>query len=423
MKILEPAQLDFAALIRPSEVVAWGQAAAEPATLTQELMRQRHQIGNFGVFIGATWSDSADPTFSDCVRFHSYCGAGANRNLAKAGLLEILPCHYSQLGALISSGELRIDVLMLQVAPAASDGRYSLSLAHEYLIPAINKARLVIAEINEQAPWTYGQRYLSASDIDFAILTSRPPLAPMRSDPTGAEQAVARRVATLIDDGATLQFGLGTVPEMVLRELASHRNLGVHTGALVDEVADLMAAGVITNARKTIDVGVSIAGVAMGGSTLCDFVHRNAAVQFRSVEYTHAPHVLAGIDRFTAINSAIEVDLSGQINTEVARGAYVGAVGGALDFLRGAHLSRGGLPIVALPATAGTGLHKVSRIVVSLSGPATIPRSDAGLIVTEYGVADLRGLPLLERAKRLISIAAPEFREELECSIRGLALV
>lgn len=423
MKILESDQLDLAALIRPNETVMWGQAGAEPVILTHALMRQRQRIGRFQVFVGATWSDSVDPAFTDCVQFLSYCGAGVNRTLAKAGLLEILPCHYSQLGDLISSRQLRIDVLMLQVAPPGPDGRYSLSLAHEYLIPAIGSARLVIAEINEQAPWTYGLHSLGASDIDYAVMTSRLPLEAPRADPTDAERTVARHVAALINDGSTLQVGIGTIPAAVLGELAGHRELGIHSGALVDETAHLIEAGVVTNARKTIDAGVSVAGVAMGGRTLYACIHRNAAIQFRSVGYTHAAHVLAGIDCFAAINSAVEVDLTGQVNTEVARGIYVGAVGGVLDFLRGAHRSRGGLPIVAMPATAGAGPHKTSRIVVSLSGPATIPRADAGFVVTEHGVADLRGLSLLERRKRLISIAAPEFREELKRAIRGLALV
>jgi acetyl-CoA hydrolase len=422
LKVLDACRLDFGALVRPGDSVMWGQAGAEPVTLTQALMEQRHLIGNFGVFVGATWSRSADPTFADCVRFSSYCGAGGNRRLANDGLLDVLPCHYSQFADLISSRQLRVDVLMLQVAPAGADGQYSLSLAHEYLVPAIDSARVVIAEINDQAPWTHGPRHLCADDIDFAIVTSRPPLESAHADPSDIERTIARHVASLIGDGSTLQFGIGVIPEAVACELTGHRALGIHTGALGDGAARLIEAGVVTNARKTVDAGVSVAGVAMGGRGLYDHIHRNAAVQFRSVRYTHAADVLAGIDCFTAVNSAIEVDLTGQVNTEEARGVYVGAVGGALDFLRGAHRSRGGLPIVAMPATAGSVAQKVSRIVTSLSGPATVPRSDAGVIVTEHGVADLRGLSLFERRKRLMAIAAPEFRDELERDIHRSAL-
>jgi acetyl-CoA hydrolase len=264
---------------------------------------------------------------------------------------------------------------------------------------------------------------LSADDVHVAVVTARRPLESTRGDPTETEKTVAQQVSAVIEDGSTLQFGIGSIPETVLRELGSHRELGIHTGALVDEAARLIEAGVVTNARKTVDAGVSIAGVAMGSRTLHDFVHRNSSVQFRSVCYTHAADVLASIDRFVAVNSALEVDLTGQINTEVARGIYVGAVGGVLDFLRGAHRSKGGMPIIALPSTAGSGPQIASRIVGSLSGPASIPRADAGLIVTEHGVADLRGLSLGERARRLISIAAPQFRDELQRHAQAAALV
>ena len=210
----------------------------------------------------------------------------------------------------------------------------------------------------------------------------------------------------MIEDGATLQFGLGALPEAILGQLADRRDLGVHSGAIGDQVAALMQSGVINNARKSIDRGVSIAGIMFGSQRLHDFAHNNPQIQFRSSSYTHGPGVLAQIERFTAINSAVEVDLSGQINAEVAAGAYVGAVGGAVDFLRAAHYSRGGLPIVALSSTAG----KHSRIVAKLNGPVSTPRSDAGIIVTEYGVADLRGATLGERARRLLAIAHPEHR-------------
>ncbi|WP_429362190.1 acetyl-CoA hydrolase/transferase family protein [Paraburkholderia sp. GAS32] len=410
--------------MRRGETVMWGQAGAEPIALTRALMEQRHRVGQLQAFIGATWSETADPEFTDCVRFRSYCGAGGNRTLAMQGKLDVLPCHYSQLGELISTGQLRVDVVMVQLAPAGPDGRFSLSLAHEYLVPAIKRARLVIAEINELAPWTYGQYSLSADDIHIAVVTARRPLEPSRSNPGEIEQAVARQVSAVIEDGSTLQFGIGSIPETVLSELSSHRELGIHTGALVDEAARLIEAGVVTNARKTVDAGLSIAGVGMGSRTLNEFVHRNPSVQFRSVCYTHAAEVLAAIDRFVAINSAIEVDLTGQVNTEVARGIYVGAVGGALDFLRGAHRSQGGMPIIALPSTVGSGGPQIaSRIVASLSGPATIPRADAGLIITEHGVADLRGLSVRDRVRRLISVAAPQFRDELEWHAHAEALL
>ncbi len=414
-KELELDTLDLGAIVRPGDSVMWGQADAEPVPLAQALMAQRHAIGKFDVFLGITYSDTLKAEYADCIRFSGYAGTGGNRALSKAGQLDILPCHYSQLRELISSKRLKVDVLLLQLAPANERGEYSLSIAHEYLIPALEAARVVIAEVNQRAPWTYGERPLLAADIDYLVHTARPPLELVHPQPGEVELAIARNAAALIEDGATLQFGLGALPEAILAQLADRRDLGVHSGAIGDQVAVLMQAGVINNSRKSIDRGVSIAGIMFGSKRLHDFAHRNPQLQFRSSSYTHGAGVLTQIERFTALNSAVEVDLSGQINAEVAAGVYVGAVGGAVDFLRAANYSRGGLPIVALPSTAG----RHSRIVAKLNGPVSTPRSDAGIIVTEYGVADLRGAGLAERARRMIAIAHPEQRERLERESRS----
>ena len=414
--LLQPGSIDFASIVRAGDNVMWGQANAEPVPLTQALIAQRHQIGRFRVFLGASTADTCQPGHADCIDFVSYCGTGANRALARAGALDVLPCHYSQFPHMMRSGALKIDVLLLQLAPPDQEGRYSLSVAHEYLVPALDTARVIVAEVNEQAPWTYGERYLRDADLDFILPTSRAPLENAPSKTGNLELAIASHVAGLIEDGSTLQFGLGAIPEAVLARLSDRRNLGVHSGAIGDKVADLMEAGVINNARKNVDRGQTIAGVMMGSRRIHDFAHRNQAVQFRSTSYTHDPEVLARIDRFVALNSALEVDLSGQINAEVANGSYVGAVGGALDFLRGAWRAKGGLPVVAMPSTAGKG---ASRIVATLSGPVSTPRSDAGVIVTEYGVADLRGLTLKQRRERLLAIAHPDYRAALERSAGG----
>jgi len=409
-KELDLKTLDLASIVRPGDTVLWGQSVAEPLPLTQALMAQRHAIGRFNVFLGATLSETVRPEHSDCISFGAYCGTGANRALAKAGKLDILPVHYSQLPALMQSRRLKIDVLMLQLAPADAAGDCSLSMAHEYLVPALDAARVVIAEVNEQAPWTFGERPLRERDLDYIVRTSRPPLEMRQAQPGAIELAIARNVAALIEDGAVLQFGLGALPEAILSALAGRRDLGIHSGAIGDKTAELMEAGVINNARKNLDRGVTVAGVMFGGRRIQRFCHRNPAVQFRSTVYTHDPDLLARLDRFVALNSALEVDLSGQVNAETAGGNYVGAVGGAMDFLHGAHRSKGGLPIVALPSTAG----KASRIVAKLDGPVSTPRSDAGIFVTEYGMADLRGAPLSERARKMIAIAHPDFREQLE---------
>lgn len=409
---LAPDALDFRTLLRPGDHVVWGQASAEPATLTARLIAQCAELPGLSAFIGMSWGTPLDATGT--MRFQSYCGAGHNRALERRGALDILPCHYAELPGLLAD---RVDVLLLSLADDGA-GRLSFGAALEYLAPLVDRARLVIAEVSDQTPWTHGERVLCADDVDIIVRTTRAPVAAPLSEPGPAERAIAAHVAGLVEDGATLQIGIGGLPEAILAALAGHRDLGLHSGLASEGVALLAEAGALTNARKTVDPGVAVAGLVAGGPRLMRYVDRNPGFALRATAYTHAPDVLAAQHRLTAINAAIEVDLTGQINAEVAGGRYVGAVGGAADFLRGARASRGGLPIVALPSTVAGRDGPRSRIVTRLNGPTSTARADAGFIVTEHGVADLRGLPLSERRRRMLDIAAPEFRSALEAGTR-----
>lgn len=399
----------LSSLIRPGDTVMWGQSHAEPVTLMRALVAQRHSFKRIRVFLGIGLADVLTPEHADAIDFLAYCGSGANRKLARANVLDILPAHYSQLPELIRSGALRIDVVMLQVSPPDEHGRYSLGLAREYLVEALKHARAIVAEVHPDVPWTYGGPFLRAADIDLLVTSDTPFPDAAATTPGPVEQAIGQHVASLVEDGATLQTGIGAIPDAVMAALHGKRDLGVHTGSIGDGIAALCEAGVVTNARKTIDAGITVGGVIIGSARVRRFAHRNPALELRGTEYTHNPHVLRRIERFTAINSAVEVDLTGQVNAEVVGGTYVGAVGGVGDFLRAAQASRGGVPIVALPSTAGA--H--SRIVTTLSGPVTVPRSDACVIVTEYGIADLRGLSLAQRVPKMIAIAHPDHRERL----------
>ena len=400
---------DYAEWLRPGDTVLWGQANAEPLTLTRALVVQRHALGRLRLILGIDRAGTVLPEHADSFDFVSYCGTGGNRQLARAGVLEVLPCAYSQMATLLR-GPLKVDAVLLQVPPPDAQGRYSLGLANDLLIAALEGARVVIAEVNSSVPWTYGARTLAASDFDLLVAARHEPLETPAVVATEVDRQIANRVAALVEDGATLQIGLGGVADAVLRLLADRRDLGLHTGLAGDGIVELAEAGALTNARKTIDTGASVVGILAGTQRLYRFADRNPAIQLRGSDYTHGARVLGAIDRLVAINSAIEVDLTGQVNAEVAAGDYVGAVGGAPDFLRAALHSRGGLPIIALPATAG----QRSRIVTSLSGPVTTARCDAGIIVTEFGVADLRGLSLSQRRRRMIEIAAPEHRAALD---------
>ncbi|TWG91674.1 acetyl-CoA hydrolase [Nocardioides sp. J9] len=408
-------RIDLAEHVRRGDTITWGQTCAEPSTLVEELLAQADGIGDLRCFVGIP-ADSAltVDTVPDGLTVHSYCGAGTNSALHAVGRLEVWPVHYSNLPGLLSRGALRADVVLVQVSPPDGQGRHSLGLGDDYFSAAIDTARVVIAEVNDQVPFTPGARTLTADQITASIRVSRTPgqlPTPTVGDDT---VAVARRVAELVPDGATLQFGIGALPEAVLAELFDHRDLGIHSGIINDTAMRLVVAGVANGARKTLDRGVAVAGLFGGTTELFRWADRNPGVALRPTTYTHDPEVLAASHRLVAINAAIEVDLTGQVNAEVAGRRYVGAVGGAVDFLRGAGQSAGGVPIVALPSTARSRSGPVQRIVSRLSGPVSTPRSEGIVVVTEHGVADLRGLPLNQRVERMIAIADPSHRAELD---------
>jgi len=401
--------------VRDGDTIVWGQADAQPRLLTRLLVGQRHDWRSLKIFLGIGCSNILHPNHTDVFELVSYCGTGSNRRLSVAGALDILPCHYSDLPAMIRSGRLQVDVVMLRVSAPDAHGRYSLGLSNDYLCAAVESARVVIAEVDEHVPWTHGERSLVRSDFDL-LVHAHTDDAGHGAKAGGAagpiERAIGRHVASLVEDGSTLQVGIGKVPDAVLAALSDHRDLGFHSGNAGDGWAALAQKGVLTNARKSRDTGVSVAGMVMGSESLYRFVHQNPALQLRGADYTHNLNVLSTLDRFVAINSGLEVDLSGQVNAEVAAGNYVGALGGGADFLRGAHASRGGLPIIALASTGGN----QSRIVSTLSGPATLSAGDAGIVVTEFGIADLRGKTLTDRRRLLLDIAHPDYRDVLERS-------
>lgn len=389
-------QIGLAQVIRPGDGILVGQAAAEPQSLTEALVAQRAAFSGATLFLGVNYAGIIRPEHADHLRLTAYCGAGANRALADAGVLDIQPHPYSRFAALIREKKLPGDVVLVQVSPPDANGDYSLGIAAEYLVPALAGCRAIVAEVNRQVPWTHSERMLRREDIALLVESDRPPASPPTKPPSEPERAIARQAAAFIPDGATLEFGLGTLPDAVCAELRGRRDLRVHSGALGDGVVELMNSGVVREAD---------CGVLMGSRKLFDFAHRNPAIRLRSTEHTHDPRVLLGIERFVAINSAVEVDLTGQVNAEVAGGSYLGAVGGALDFIRAANQSPGGVSLL---------LVRASRIVAQLQGPVATPRSEAGVIVTEFGSADLRGLGLAERRRRMIAIAAPENRAALE---------
>ncbi len=340
-----------------------------------------------GVFLGVSYSAKVKPEHADHLRFASYCGTGGNRALADAGALDIYPVPYSQLGALLRQRKIRCDVALVQVSRPNARGEYSLGLGVEYLAPALETARAIVAEVNEQVPWTHTEPLLRRKDFALLVETSRPP-AYLEYRIGEADRAIARNAAAFIPDRAVLECGIGNLPNAVLGALGRAARTAVslrrHPGRR----------GRACAARR--HPGEIHGGALMGTQPLFDWARENPQVRLHSSDYTHGASVLARLERFVAINSAVEVDFTGQVNGEVAKGSYVGAVGGALDFIRAANQSPGGVSLLVLPS---------SRLVEKLSGPVATPRSEAGVIVTERGAADLRGCSLRERERRLRAIS------------------
>jgi acetyl-CoA hydrolase len=413
---LDTGALDLARFIRPGDTVVVAQASSEPLTLTEALVAQADRLGAITVFIGASWSDAFAPERAPAFRYVGYGALGTNARLARAGRLDIVPCHYSQLPWLFESGTWRADVVLLGLSPAAG-GKMTLGASHGFALAAARRARTVIVEVNERMPWMHGGEVPADLRIDAIARTSRPLPRYPDSKVGEVERQVAARVAALVPDGATVQLGVGTLPDAVLGALADHRDLGIHSGMLTGAVLPLLESGAVTNARKAIDAGLTVTGLLIGDEKLYAHAHRNPAIRLAAPDYTHSPAVLARLPDFVSVNSAVEVDLCGRVNAEVAGGHYVGSVGGAMDFIRGAALAPRGRAIIALPSVARDG--KTSRIVASCA-TVTTPAADTDLVATEWGVASLRGIDYAERARRLAAIAHPDHRDALARAARKL---
>ena len=383
---------DLAAVVRPGDGIVAGQACAEPQTLLEALVAQRARLSGCRLFLGASYSGIVKPLHADHLRLSSYGGIGHNRALSDAGVLDIARIPYSRIAPLIRSREIPADVVFVQVSAPNARGEYSLGLGADYLVPALEVCRAVVAEVNDRIPFTHTERLLARGDIDLLVESSRAPAAP-RSRPAGAlESAIARHAAAFVPDGATVEFGIGALPDAACAALGGKKDLAIHSGTIGDGAVDLLERG----AARRADCAMLI-----GSARLFDYARDNPRIRLRSSEYTHGADVLRGIERFVAINSAVEVDLAGAVNGEIADGSYLGAVGGAPDFIGAAHRSPGGVSLMLIPA---------ARIVARLSGPVSTPAELAGVVVTELGAADLRGCDPAERARRLRAVASAHSR-------------
>ena len=336
------------------------------------------------------------------------------RAAVAAGRADYTPIFLSEIENLFENGALPLDVVLMQVTPPDAHGFVSLSTTVDCTLTAARCARTVIAEVNDRAPRTHGDTSIHVSQISSFVETSRP-LLELHTEPfTEIHVNVARNVASLIPNGATLQTGIGFISEALMTCLGEKRDLGIHTEMCPDGVVDLMEAGIINGSRKSLHRGKAVTAFVLGTQKIFDYIHENPSFEFRSISYTNDPFIVAQNDRMFAINSSLQWDLTGQVCADSIGTRPYSGCGGQIDFIRGAARSRGGVPIIALPATACR--DSLSRIVPVLEPGAGVvtSRADVHYVVTEHGIAYLHGKTLRERAEALIAIADPRFQQELQ---------
>ena len=360
------------------------------------------------------------PGVANRLRSVSFFVAANVRAAVAEGRADFVPVFLSDVPDLFESGAIPLDVALVQVSPPDRHGRCSLGTSVDAARAAVDHARIVLAEINDRMPRTLGNTSIELARISAFVHTSRPLPAPPCPPPSPIEVRIGELVAELVEDGATLQAGIGAIPDAALARLGGRNDLGVHTEMFSDGMLPLLVQGVVTNRRKAVHANRTVTSFVLGSQALYDYVDDNPSVEFHGCDRTNDPGVIRQNDRVTAINSAIEIDLTGQVCADSIGHRIYSGIGGQMDFLRGAALSRGGKPIVAMPSTAANGT--VSRITAELKPGAGVvtTRGHVHWVVTEYGARNLHGLTLRERGEALISIAHPDTRGDLR---RTLAAV
>jgi 4-hydroxybutyrate CoA-transferase len=388
---------------------------AEPETLVESLMRRAPEVCDVEIVHMMTMGAApyVAPEMAGHFRHNAMFIGGNVRDAINDGRADYTPIYLSEVEGLFESGAMPINVALIEVSPPDSHGYCSFGVGVDTTLTAAKCAHHVVAQINDQMPRTYGDSFIHVNDIDAFVESSRPLCELKPRGRTDLNVAIARNVAQLIDDGSVVQTGIGGIPDAVLPLLMDRKDLAIHSELVSDGVIPLIHAGVVTGARKNFKPRKIILGFALGSKKLFQFVDNNPIFEFHPTAYTNDPGLIARNDNMVAINSALQIDLTGQVCSDSIGNQFYSGIGGQVDFLRGASRSKGGKPIIAMSSTAKDGA--ISRLVPMLSPGAGVVTS-RGLIryvVTEYGVAYLHGKSIRERAKSLIEIAHPKFRQEL----------
>jgi acyl-CoA hydrolase len=355
----------------------------------------------------------ADPELEGIFQLESFFVGGNVRKVTQAGYADYIPVFLSETQKLIREGYLKVNVAMVQVSPPDRHGYVSLGTSVDATLAAIETADVVIAQVNKYVPRTWGDAQINMRDIDYFVEHDEPLFIHNNAPLSDIERAIGHNVAQLVEDGACLQMGIGGIPNAVLAELGNHKDLGVHTEMFSDGILPLVEKGVVNGKRKQIDKGLMVASFLMGSQDLYDFVDDNPQVAMMDVKHTNSVDIIRKNKKVTAINSALAVDITGQVCADSIGTTHYSGVGGQIDFIRGAGYSEGGKPIIAMPSVTGKGISKISPTLMEGSGVVTT-RANMHWLVTEYGAVNLYGKTLQERAKLIISVAHPDHREMLE---------
>lgn len=403
------------ARIRPGQRVFVGTGCGEPQALSHALAARSRDLSDTEIVHLLTLGEApyASKELSNYFRVNSFFIADNVRSVIQEGLGDYTPIFLSEIPRLFSSGQLPLDAALIQVSPPDKRGMCSLGISVDIVKSAAENASLVIAQVNSQMPRTLGDSLVHVHDLDILVPVDDPLIEVQQPEISDETSRIGEFVAALIENGSTIEFGIGGIPQAVLEFLKDKEELGIHTEMFTDAIIDMVESGVITGARKSLDREKIVASFCMGTRKLYDYIDNNPDFAFHPTEYVNDPYVISRQHKQVAINVALEVDLTGQVCADSLGSKFYSGIGGQVDFNRGAARSEGGKAIIALPSTAMDG--KVSRIVATLSEGAGVvtTRGDVHYVVTEYGVAYLHGKSVQERAIALISVAHPDFRAEL----------
>lgn len=405
--------------IKSGQRVVVAHACGEPSIILDALVANAAQYENVEIIHMVAMGKAAycQPQYDKNFHHNAFFLGGSTRAAAAEGRVDFTPVYFSEIPILLRE-DLRPNVTLLQCSPPDAHGYVSLGVSVDYTKPAAEASDLVIAQVNQNMPRTLGDSFLHVTQISCLVEADTPviELAPPKIG--DVERAIGENVASLVRDGDTLQLGIGAIPDAVLLFLKEKNDLGIHTEMFSDGVVELVEAGVITNKAKTLHRGQSVATFLMGTRRLYDYVNNNPAVAMYPVDYVNDPYVIGQNDNLVSINSCVQVDIMGQVVSTSAGLRQISGVGGQVDFVRGANLSKGGRAIMAMPSTTGKG--KISKIVPFLDqgSAVTTTRNEVNYVITEYGIAKLKGKSLRQRAEALIRIAHPDFRDELTAEFR-----